>query len=61
MNFPFLDEKSGIVVDKNEVKPLIRNSLNVEHPSMILVGLSTTLDYGVLYYDQVAISFKKMH
>lgn len=53
MDFPFLDKRSGIIVKKNEVEPLIRKALNVEHPSMIIVGLPPAVSYGALYYDQV--------
>lgn len=53
IDFPFLDQRSGIIVEKKNVHPLYRDSINVENPSMIFVGLPWSLVYGSLYYDQV--------
>lgn len=53
LKFPFLDKSSGIVVEGKKIRPLFRDSLNVEHPSMIFIGLPTNTYQAGLYYDQV--------
>lgn len=62
LDFPFLDETSGIVVEKNRVRPLYRKTVNVKHPSMIIVGLPTDEDavHGLIYYNQVSRNSSEM-
>lgn len=38
-NFPFLSKECGIVVDDNHVRPLYKHLINIEFPTMCLVGL----------------------
>ena len=42
-SFPFLDENCGIQVDSNYVTPLYKHFINIEHPSMCIVGIPTTV------------------
>lgn len=37
-NFPFLTEECGLIVDQN-VSPLYKHLINIEHPTMCIVGL----------------------
>lgn len=59
LDYPFLDKRSGILVEKNRLRPLFRDALNVNHLSMIFVGLPIVTYYGSLYYDQVGDETKK--
>ncbi|XP_053687772.1 senecionine N-oxygenase-like [Sabethes cyaneus] len=38
-NFPFLHESCGIEVDSNWVKPLYKQVLNINHPTMAFIGI----------------------
>ncbi|XP_011875757.1 PREDICTED: flavin-containing monooxygenase FMO GS-OX-like 2 [Vollenhovia emeryi] len=42
-NFPFLDKNCGIQVDSNYVTPLYKHFINIEHPSMCIVGIPTVV------------------
>lgn len=58
LEFPFLDDRSGIVIEGKKIRPLFQDSLNVEHPSMIIIGLPATTYQADLYYDQVLVWFR---
>ncbi|XP_076165841.1 uncharacterized protein LOC143145905 [Ptiloglossa arizonensis] len=40
-SFPFLDENCGIHVDNNYVTPLYKHLINIDHPTMCIVGVPT--------------------
>lgn len=54
-NFPFLDESSGIVADRQKLYPLVRNFINKEHPSMAFIGLNDFDVTGDIIYFEVTI------
>ena len=51
--FPFLDEASGLKVGDNRVAPLYKHMVNVQHPSMALIGLPFNALFFSLFYVQV--------
>lgn len=56
-DFPFLDDRSGIVFDKEKIYPLYKQLINVNHPSMAFVGFVANDDYARIYYRQVGVNF----
>ncbi|XP_058805150.1 uncharacterized protein LOC131672147 [Phymastichus coffea] len=52
-DFPFLDNRSGLVFEKNAVRPLYAEIFNVEYPSMGFIGLTDNIYYNDWYYIQV--------
>ncbi|XP_043287765.1 flavin-containing monooxygenase FMO GS-OX-like 4 [Venturia canescens] len=51
--FPFLDESCSIKIDENYVSPLYKHLVNVEHPSMCIVGIPTTVIPFALFHMQI--------
>ena len=51
--FPFLDEASGLKVEDNRVAPLYMQVVNVQHPSMALIGLPSVAVLFTLFHVQV--------
>lgn len=58
LDYPFLDEKSGVVVVNNTVPILFRRALNMIFSTMLIVGLPKATNYGRLYYDQVTFDIE---
>lgn len=54
-SFPFLDENCGIRVDDNYVNPLYKHFVNVEHPTMCIAGIPTTVVPFPMFHMQVII------
>jgi len=52
-DFPFLSEKCGISVENNQVKPLYKHFLNIEHPSMGLIGMPLQICPLPLFDNQI--------
>lgn len=52
-SFPFLDDRCEITVDDNYVSPLYKHLVNVEHPSMSIVGIPMTVIPFALFHMQV--------
>nr|XP_012224297.1 PREDICTED: flavin-containing monooxygenase FMO GS-OX-like 2 [Linepithema humile] len=52
-SFPFLDENCGIRVDNNYVIPLYKHLINIEHPSMCIVGIPTVVVPFPMFHMQV--------
>ncbi|XP_071563657.1 uncharacterized protein [Temnothorax nylanderi] len=52
-NFPFLDKNCGIQVDSNHVTPLYKHFINIEHPSMCIVGIPTVVVPFPMFHMQV--------
>lgn len=52
-NFPFLDTNCGIRVDDNYVIPLYKHFINIEHPSMCIVGVPTIVVPFPMFHMQV--------
>lgn len=42
-DFPFLTNDSGITVDNNFVQPLYKHIINIEHPTLIFIGICSGL------------------
>lgn len=42
-SFPFFTSKSGITVTNNNIYPLFKHIINIEHPSMGFIGIPTTV------------------
>ena len=38
-HFPFLHESCGITVDDNHIQPLYKHIINIENPTMALIGI----------------------
>nr|XP_033324761.1 flavin-containing monooxygenase FMO GS-OX-like 2 isoform X1 [Megalopta genalis] len=51
--FPFLDETSGIRVDDNHVAPLYKHLINIDHPTMCIVGIPTIVIPFPMFHVQV--------
>lgn len=51
--FPFLDETSGIRVDENFVTPLYKHLINIDHPSMCVVGVPSVVIPFPMFHVQV--------
>lgn len=55
--FPFLSIDCGISVDENYVSPLYKHCININHPTMALIGVpfyvcaSQMFDLQVTYFD----------
>lgn len=41
-SYPFLSVDTGINVDENCIKPLYKQIFNIEHPTMIFIGVPFT-------------------
>lgn len=41
--YPFLANDSGITFDNNNVQPLYKHIFNIEHPTMLFIGLLSGL------------------
>lgn len=54
-SFPFLDENCGIRVDDNYVMPLYKHLVNIEHPTMCIVGIPTIVIPFPMFHMQVII------
>lgn len=39
-SFPFLSTECGIYVDDNYVQPLFKQTINIKHPSMAIIGIN---------------------
>lgn len=52
-SFPFLHENCDVRVDENHVTPLYRHLVNIEHPTMCIVGVPTTVVPFPLFHMQV--------
>ncbi|XP_014467551.1 PREDICTED: flavin-containing monooxygenase FMO GS-OX-like 4 [Dinoponera quadriceps] len=52
-SFPFLDENCGIRVDDNYVIPLYKHLVNIEHPTMCIVGIPTLVVPFPMFHMQV--------
>lgn len=52
-SFPFFHHTCSIKVDENYVSPLYKHLINVEHPSMCIVGVPTTVIPFALFNTQV--------
>lgn len=42
-DFPFLTNDSGITVENNFVQPLYKHIVNIEHPTMMFIGVTSGL------------------
>lgn len=54
-SFPFLDENCGIRVDTNYVSPLYKHLINIEHPTMCIVGIPTIVLPFPMFHMQVMV------
>nr|XP_012146820.1 PREDICTED: flavin-containing monooxygenase FMO GS-OX-like 2 isoform X1 [Megachile rotundata]XP_012146821.1 PREDICTED: flavin-containing monooxygenase FMO GS-OX-like 2 isoform X1 [Megachile rotundata]XP_012146823.1 PREDICTED: flavin-containing monooxygenase FMO GS-OX-like 2 isoform X1 [Megachile rotundata]XP_012146824.1 PREDICTED: flavin-containing monooxygenase FMO GS-OX-like 2 isoform X1 [Megachile rotundata] len=52
-NFPFLNESCGIKVDGNYVTPLYKHLINIDHPTMCIVGIPTIVVPFPMFHAQV--------
>ncbi|XP_029169261.1 flavin-containing monooxygenase FMO GS-OX-like 4 [Nylanderia fulva] len=52
-NFPFLNENCGIRIDNNYVTPLYKHLINIEHPSMCIVGVPMIVVPFPMFHMQV--------
>lgn len=52
-SFPFLDESCGIRVDQNHVTPLYKHLINIEHPTMCIVGVPTVVVPFPMFHIQI--------
>ncbi|CAL1685616.1 unnamed protein product [Lasius platythorax] len=52
-SFPFLNENCGIRIDNNYVTPLYKHLINIEHPSMCIVGIPTVVVPFPMFHMQV--------
>lgn len=42
-DYPFLANDSGITVDNNFVQPLYKHIINIEHPTLVFIGIASGL------------------
>nr|XP_031842723.1 flavin-containing monooxygenase FMO GS-OX-like 2 isoform X2 [Nomia melanderi] len=52
-SFPFLDDNCGIRVDQNHVTPLYKHLINIDHPTMCVVGVPTVVIPFPMFHVQV--------
>ncbi|XP_053975696.1 uncharacterized protein LOC128874712 [Hylaeus volcanicus] len=52
-DFPFLNENCGIRVDNNYVTPLYKHLINIDHPTMCIVGVPTVVVPFPMFHVQV--------
>ncbi|XP_031629554.1 senecionine N-oxygenase-like [Contarinia nasturtii] len=57
-SYPFLDSDAGIYVDENYVQPLYKQILNIEHPTMALIGVPDFAFYYRVYDLQARFALK---
>ncbi|XP_044729016.1 senecionine N-oxygenase-like isoform X1 [Chrysoperla carnea] len=57
-SFPFLSEECGIIVDDNYVQPLYKHLINIEHPTMAIVGLPFYVCAFIMFDLQVRFFLK---
>lgn len=55
--FPFLSVDCGISVDDNYVQPLYKHCININHPTMALIGVPFYVCASQMFDLQVNISF----
>ncbi|KOC59194.1 Flavin-containing monooxygenase FMO GS-OX-like 9 [Habropoda laboriosa] len=51
--FPFLDENCGIRVDNNFITPLYKHLINIDHPTMCIVGVPTVVIPFPMFHVQI--------
>lgn len=51
--YPFLSVDCGIFVDENFVQPLYKQTFNIEHPTMVFIGIPFTVATTRLFDLQV--------
>lgn len=51
--YPFFTEEIGIRYDNNHVRPLYKQILNIEHPTMALIGVPYVAAHNPMYDLQV--------
>lgn len=56
-NFPFLHPSCGINVEENYVQPLYKHMINIEHPTMCLIGIPYYVCAFSMFDLQVCIIF----
>lgn len=70
--YPFLSVDTGITIDNNYVQPLYKQIINIEHPTMIFIGVPFTtittrmmdlqVNYSSLYYNTIfRFKFKRIY
>lgn len=52
-SFPFLDDNCAIRVDHNRVTPLYKHLINIDHPTMCIVGVPTVVIPFPMFHVQV--------
>ncbi|KAL0123019.1 hypothetical protein PUN28_007568 [Cardiocondyla obscurior] len=52
-SFPFLDKSCGVQVDNNYITPLYQHFINIEHPSMCIIGIPTVVVPFPMFHMQV--------
>ncbi|KAF5274054.1 hypothetical protein FQR65_LT04452 [Abscondita terminalis] len=55
--FPFLSESCGITVTDNWVRPLYKHVVNIEHPTMVFIGITSSSTAFIVNEYQVQFSF----
>lgn len=55
-SYPFLDENCGIRVDNNYVTPLYKHLINIDHPTMCIVGVSMIVLPFPMFHMQVMVA-----
>lgn len=56
-SFPFLHEDCKIVVDENHIQPLYKHMINIEYPTMCLIGIPFNVCAFQMFDLQVIILF----
>jgi len=57
-DFPFLSDECDIFVEKNQVQPLYKHFLNIEHNSMALIGMPLQICPFPLFDNQIRYFMK---
>lgn len=58
MTFPFMSDDCGLNVDNNCVQPLFKHIININNPTMALIGLTFTAANTQMMDIQVRFAFK---
>lgn len=60
-DYPFLDKSCGLVIDKHSVIPLHKYMVNINEPSMVIMGLVIRACLVVAIDAQVIITYIYVH
>lgn len=58
-SYPFLDKNTRMLVEDNHVRPLFKQIINIEHPTMAFIGIPFSTAHNWMCDLQVNITILK--